>query len=127
MRRLTFLTLSTALFISACTTTPIVDAPQIVLPPETVNTCLPVSALTKVIIPAETQTRYATTLIDNPPYEPIETTVKQVRVVKPAQIIYVDSNNQEVIDICEPDVEIGDTGPGVGEILSDDNMGGDAG
>ncbi len=120
MRRTAFLALSTAAFLSACTTTPLPEAPQIVIPPEPIQTCVSVSVLQKVTIPAETVTRYATTMIDNSPYAPIETTVKQVRVVKPAQIIYVDSEGAEVIDICEKEIEIGETGPGVGEMLSED-------
>ena len=101
---------------TACTTVPEPEALIIVLPPEPVQTCAPVSALQKVMIPAETKVQYAITSIDNPPYEPIESKVKQIRVVKPAQIIYIDSQGQEVIDICE-DVEIGETGPSIGDLI----------
>ena len=102
--------------LSACTTTPLPEPVQVVIPTEPVQTCAPVSALQQVIIPAETKIQYAITMIDNPPYEPIQNKVKQVRVVKPAQIIYVDSQGKEVFDICEP-VQRGDTGPGVGELI----------
>ena len=103
--------------LSACTTTPLPEPVQVVIPVEPVKpTCAPVSALQQVIIPAETKIQYAITTIDNPPYEPIESKVKQTRVVKPAQIIYVDSAGQEVLDICEP-VQRGATGPGVGELI----------
>jgi hypothetical protein len=120
MRRTLFLSLTSAAILGACTTTPLPEAPPVIIEPEPIQTCVSISALQKVIIPAETQTRYATTMIDNAPYDPIETTVKQVRVVKPAQIIYIDSNNAEVLDICEKDIEIGETGPGIGEMLSED-------
>lgn len=102
--------------LAACTTTPVPEPVQVVIPAEPVKTCAPVSALQQVIIPAETKIQYAITMIDNPPYEPIQNKVKQVRVVKPAQIIYIDSEGKEVIDICEP-VQRGDTGPGVGELI----------
>ena len=112
--------ISTATILSAlaaCTTTPVPEPVQVVIPAEPVKpTCAPVSALQQVIIEAETKVQYAITMIDNPPYEPIQNKVKQVRVVKPAQIIYVDSEGREVIDICEP-VQRGDTGPGVGELI----------
>ena len=102
--------------LSACTTTPLPEPVAVVIPVEPIQTCAPVSALQQVIIPAETKIQYAITIIENPPYEPIESKVKQTRVVKPAQIIYVDSAGQEVLDICEP-VQRGATGPGIGELI----------
>jgi len=117
MRRILFLALVPALALSACKTTPEVEAPEIIVEPPQ-QTCAPVSALQQVIIPAETKVQYAITQIENPPYAPIETRVKQVRVVKPAEIIYVDSEGRQVIDICE-NVPVGPTGPGVGEIIPD--------
>lgn len=104
------------LALSACTTTPEPIPETIVVTPEIVKTCAPVSALQRVVIPAETKVQYAITMIDNPPYEPIESKTKQTRIVKPAEIIYVDTEGRQVIDICEP-VELGATGPGVGEII----------
>lgn len=105
--------------LAACTTVPEpVPEPVVVLPPEPVQTCAPVSALTQVTIPAETKVQYAITMIDNPPYEPIENKVKRTVVVKPAQIFYVDSEGREVLDICDRDnIEIGDTGPSIGETI----------
>jgi len=105
--------------LAACTTVPEpVPESVVVLPPEPVQTCAPVSALTQVIIPAETKVQYAITMIDNPPYEPIENKVKRTVVVKPAQIFYVDSEGREVLDICDRDnIEIGDTGPSIGETI----------
>ena len=122
MNRITLL-LSAAIMtgLAACTTVPEPEPePVIVIAPEPFLTCAPVSVLTKVIIPAETKVQYTITTFDNPPYEPIESKVKQTIIVKPAQIIYVDSENKEVIDICERDsIEFGDTGPGVGEIIEE--------
>ncbi|WP_154813698.1 hypothetical protein [Hellea balneolensis] len=126
MTRITLL-LSAALMTSlaACTTVPEpVPEPVVVIPPEPIQTCAPVSVLTKVTIPAETKVQYAITMIDNPPYEPIENKVKRTIVVKPAQIIYVDTEGREVLDICDKDaIEIGETGPGIGETISEDAEG----
>jgi len=105
----------TALILPACAVVPEVPpAPVVVTAP--VQTCKPVSALEKVVIPAETKVQYAISSIDNPPYEPIETRIKQERIIKQAQIVYVDSEGREVIDICE-NVERGFVGPAAGEIL----------
>lgn len=107
--------------LAACKTVPEpIPEPIVVIPPEPIRTCAPVSALTKVVIPAETKVQYAITMIDNPPYEPIENKVKRTIVVKPAQIIYVDTEGREVIDICDKQtIEIGETGPGIGEEIPD--------
>ena len=107
--------------LSGCKTVPEpMPEPVIVIPPEPIRTCAPVSALTKLVIPAETKVQYAITMIDNPPYEPIENKVKRTIVVKPAQIIYVDSEGREVLDICDrQSIEIGETGPGIGEEIPD--------
>lgn len=108
--------------LAACTTVPEpIPEPVVVIPPEPVRTCAPVSALTKLVIPAETKVQYAITMIDNPPYEPIENKVKRTIVVKPAQIIYVDTEGREVLDICDKEtLEIGETGPGIGETIAED-------
>jgi len=107
--------------LSACKTVPEPEPETvIVIPPEPIQTCAPVSALTKVVIPAETKVQYAITMIDNPPYEPIENKVKRTIVVKPASIIYVDTEGREVLDICDKEnIEIGETGPGIGEEIPD--------
>jgi len=107
--------------LSACKTVPEPEPETvIVIPPEPFQTCAPVSALTKVVIPAETKVQYAITMIDNPPYEPIENKVKRTIVVKPASIIYVDTEGREVLDICDKEnIEIGETGPGIGEEIPD--------
>ncbi|MEP3890474.1 MAG: hypothetical protein ABJN69_08390 [Hellea sp.] len=108
--------------LAACTTVPEPEPePVIVIPPEPIQTCAPVATLTKVVIPAETKVQYYTTGIDNGEYDDIESaTLQRTIITKPAQIFYVDSENKEVLDICEKDtVELGDTGPGVGEILEE--------
>ncbi len=117
MRRIMISSALLAIAATGCKTTQ-PEAPEIVINAPPIQTCAPVSSLQKVVIPAETKIRYAITMIDNPPYEPIERKEKQVVVVKPAQIIYVDSEGKEVLDICE-DVERGATGPGVGEMIPD--------
>lgn len=105
--------------LSACKTVPEVPPAPVVVEVEPLQTCAPVSSLQRVVIPAETKIMYAITMIDNPPYEPIERKEKQVRIVKPAEILYVDTQGRQVLDICE-DVEVGPTGPGVGETLAAD-------
>ncbi len=111
-----FPVLTLPILVTACATAPKPLPQTTVITPEIVKTCAPVSALQRVVIPAETKIQYAITMIDNPPYDPIESKVKQTRVVKPAQIIYVDTNGKEVLDICEP-VQLGAIGPGPGELL----------
>ena len=117
MIRLTLIASIAALSaLAACKTVPEPVPEPVVINVPPVKTCQPVSALTQLIIPAETKVQYAITVIENPPYEPIESKVKQTKVVKPAQIIYVDSGGREILDICEP-VQRGNTGPGIGEII----------
>jgi len=117
MRKLIILSAVTGLSLSACLTVP--EAPEaIVIAPPEIETCKSVNTLVKQIIPAETKTQNAITQIENPPYEPIESITKRTIVVKQAQIIYVDSENREVSDICE-DVERGPVGPAPGELLPD--------
>jgi len=106
--------------LTACTTVPEPEPETvIVIPPEPILSCVPVSTLKKVTIPAETRVQYYSTGIDNGEYEDIESAqLKRTIVIKPAQVFYVDSDNKEVLDICEKDtIELGDTGPGVGEII----------
>ncbi len=116
-KRLTLL-VTLPVFFAACETTPEPAPEVVVITPKPIQTCAPVSALQQVIIPAETKIQFAITQIDNPPYEPIERKVKQVKVVKQAEIIYVDSEGKQVLDICES-VPRGPTGPGIGEIIPD--------
>lgn len=118
MRRFTLLALLCGTVFTACQTTQ-PEAPTTIVAPEPVNTCMSVASLTKKVIPAETKVQYAITEIDNSPYEPIQTKVKQVKVVKPAEVIYVNEEGSQIVDICEPDVEIGEIGPGVGEVVAE--------
>ena len=105
MTRFAFLSLLsfTTAALTACASTPepIIEEPVAVVVPEVIDTCTPVSALTRVVIPAETQVRYATTEIANPPYEPITRTEKVEREIKPEEIIYVDSEGRQVLDLCD--------------------------
>jgi len=90
-----------AVIATGCTTTPEPEPEPIIIDPEPIETCTPISRLEKVVIPAKTETFTAIVMIDNPPYAPIERRETQERVVEEAQIIYVDSENREVLDICE--------------------------
>lgn len=90
----------------ACETTPEpVEIVEVVVPP--LKTCTEISALTRVDIPAETQTFIAITEIENPPYEPIQRKEEQVRVIKEAETIFVDSEGLQVTDICETEIDPG--------------------
>ncbi|MEM7729203.1 MAG: hypothetical protein AAF311_07995 [Pseudomonadota bacterium] len=72
------------------------------------RTCTPISALTRKTIPEVTQTRIEIVEIDNPPYEPIQDRQTVTRVIEPARTIFVNSDNVEVTDIC--DMEINPSG-----------------
>jgi len=98
------LILGAAIVLTACKTTDVPEAQPIEIEVEPVRTCTPISAVQKVVIPAETETFIAITQIDNPPYEPIERRETQVRVIKEAQVTYVDSEGKEVLDVCADDI-----------------------
>jgi len=96
-----FTALAAVLVLGACKTTPepvVVEEKVEIIVPEVVDTCTPISALTRVVIPAETEIYYAITEIDNPPYEPIQRKEKLTREVKPEEVFYVDSEGKEVLD-----------------------------
>lgn len=98
------LSVAAALSLGACTTVPDpepVEEKVVVIVPEVHDTCTPISALTRVEIPAETEIYYGITEIDNPPYEPIQRKEKLTREVKPAEVFYVDSEGKEVLDLCD--------------------------
>ena len=83
------------------------------------ETCIDISELRKVELPAETKIQYAITIIDNPPYEPIENKVKREIVTKQASIYYEDSNGNKVLDICDKEnIIIGRIGPEIGETIN---------
>ena len=83
------------------------------------ETCIDISELRKVELPAETKIQYAITIIDNPPYEPIENKVKREIVTKQASIYYQDSNGNKALDICDKEnIIIGGIGPEIGETIN---------
>ncbi|MGJ8562049.1 MAG: hypothetical protein ACSHXY_00735 [Alphaproteobacteria bacterium] len=90
--------------LAACATAPepepIPEPVTIIAQP--VNTCVPLSALRRVVIPAVTKTVIAITEIENPPYEPIQRKEEQTREVSPEQVYYVDGSGRQVSDICDP-------------------------
>lgn len=94
--------------LAACSSVP--DAPpqnvDVYVPP--MRTCTPISALTRVHIPAKTEKYIAITEIENPPYEPIQDRQEMTRVIEEARTIFVDSEGREVTDVC--DVEINPSG-----------------
>jgi len=117
MRQLLTLSAIAALGLSACETVPQAPPTPVVIDVAPIQTCQSIGTLTRQFIPAETKVQYAITSIENPPYEPIESRVKQTRVVKQAQVFYTNSAGQEVLDICETDIERGAVGPAPGEII----------
>jgi len=119
MRRLLSLSLISATTLSACATVE-PEAPDIFIEPEPVQTCIPLDKLEKRVIPAVTREQTAITMIDNPPYEPIETRTKRTIIVQPSEVLYVNADGQEALDICEKDIEIGQVGPAAGAILGPD-------
>ena len=90
--------------LAACSTTAEPEAAPIVINVP-VKTCTPISNLERVVIPAETETYYAITEIDNPPYEPITRKEEMTRVVKEEEVYYVDKEGRTVTDICEEQLE----------------------
>ena len=107
MRYILFAAAAT-LALAACNTLP--DEPvappvDIVVAP--VDTCTPMSALTRQVIPAVTETFFAITEIENPPYEPIQRTEEQVRIIEPERVIFVNSQGVEVTDICDAEINPG--------------------
>jgi len=119
MRRITTIGLLTAFGLSACVTAP-PEVPVIIIEPEPVQTCASISTLQKVTIPAETKKQTAITMIDNPPYAPIESRVERTVIVQPAQVFYVNSEGQEILDICEQNIELGQVGPRAGSVINPD-------
>ncbi len=93
-----------SLALAACNTVPDPIPEPIVVEVPPLETCTPISALTRVVIPAKTQTFIAITEIENPPYEPIQKKETQVREIEPERVIFVDSANREVTDICDAEI-----------------------
>lgn len=103
MRKLTLSSLALA-GLSACATAPEVPPEPVTVNVPPMQTCTPMSALTRVTIPEKTETFIAITEIDNPPYEPIQQRQTMTRVVEEARTIFVDSNGTEVTDICNMEI-----------------------
>ena len=118
MRSLLILSAISALGVSACATVPVAPPPpQPVVEVVPFETCKSVSTLVRQEIPAETKTQTAITLIENPPYEPIESRTTRTIIVKQAEVFYTTAEGVEVTDICETGVERGFIGPAAGEII----------
>lgn len=100
---------------------PVVETPVVVeVPPA--PTCYEVSALQRVEIPAETKTVVGVSLIENPPYAPIEQRTEQEIITKQAEVFYVLTDEEtgdqtEVTNFCSDDVEVGPVGPAAGELF----------
>ena len=115
-----------SLTLSACATVPpveepVVAAPIIVeVPPAPV--CYEVAALQRVEIPAETKTVVGISLIENPPYEPIEQRTETVFITKQAEVYYAlqdpeTGNQTEVTNLCDDSVVVGPVGPAAGDLV----------
>lgn len=89
--------------LTACASTPEPVAAPITIKPDPVRTCFPLADLKKVVIPAKTKTYTVVSLIENPPYDPIEREETFEREVSPAIIYFVDDTGAQVTDICEED------------------------
>jgi len=97
-------------------------APPIVIEVPPVPTCFEVSALQRVEIPAETRVVVGISVIENPPYAPIEQRTEQEIITKQAEVYYaiVDpetGNQKEVTNLCDTSVVIGPIGPREGEAV----------
>ena len=132
LKGVTAVTLAT-ITLSACATAPlpqpepVVQAPVVVTPPPP-PVCYEVAALQRVEIPAETKTVTGISLIENPPYEPIEQRTQQNIVIKQAEVFYVvtdttTGNQTEVTNFCDPNVVTGPVGPAPGEALGTQSRG----
>lgn len=102
--RIATLTALCLLPLAACNTVPDVPPPPVIVEVGPMQTCTPMSALTRVNIPAKTETYYAITEIENPPYEPIQSRQEMTRVIEEARVIFVNSEGTEVTDICDPEI-----------------------
>lgn len=92
------------LTLAACNTLPDPVAEPVVVNIPPMQTCTPMNALTRVVVPAKTETYFAITEIENPPYEPIQNKQTMTRVIEEARTIFVNSEGTEVTDICNMDI-----------------------
>ena len=90
--------------LAACNTVPDAPAQTVEVDVPELRTCVPMSALTRVTIPAKTQTYFAITEIENPPYEPIQSRQEMTRVIEEARTIFQDSEGREITDVCDPEI-----------------------
>lgn len=125
------LALSAAIF-SGCAVVPEVveepPAPPIVVEVPPAPTCFEVASLQRVEIPAETKTIVGISLIENPPYDPIEQRTEQKIVTKQAEVFYVvtdpaTGNQTEVTDFCDESIQTGPIGPAPGEAFGTPTQG----
>lgn len=123
IKALTALTF-TVTALSACAVIPEepVQETEIVVEVPPAPTCYEVTALQRVEVPAETKTVVGISLIENPPYDPIEQRTEQEIVIKQAEVFYVitdeeTGNQTEITNFCSADVEVGPVGPAPGEAL----------
>ena len=112
--------------LSACAVVPIVEEPvvqaPVVVQVPTAPICYEVSALQRIETKAETKTVVGISLIENPPYDPIEQRTEQKIVIKQAEVFYVlvnptTGNQTEVTNLCDRNVPVGPVGPAPGELL----------
>lgn len=112
--------------LTACAVVPIVEEPvvqaPVVVEVPPAPTCYEVTALQRVEIPAETKTVVGISLIENPPYEPIEQRTEQKIVIKQAEVFYVitdpaTGNQTEVTNLCDGNAEVGPVGPAPGQVI----------
>lgn len=91
-----------SLTLSACASTPEpAPEPTVTIDTQPVQTCRSISELERVVIPAKTKVVYGTSVIENPPYAPIEREEKHIVEVSPEVVYYVDGTGAQVTDICE--------------------------
>ena len=100
---------------------PVVQTPVVVNVPSA-PLCYEVSSLQIVEVPAETRTVVGISLIENPPFDPIEQRTEQKIVMKQAEVFYVTvdpvtGNQSEVTNFCDQTVQTGPVGPAPGEAL----------
>ena len=116
--------LLTGSFISGCAVVPKepvveVQEPIVIAPPKPL--CFELADLQRVEIPAETKVVHGITIIENPPYEPLEQRTAQRIITKQAEVYYVrvdaaTGNSTEITNLCDKTIQTGPVGPGAGEL-----------
>lgn len=72
--------------LAACASAPEPIPEKVTIVSQPVDTCVPMSALRQVVIPAETKTVYSVNEIDNGPYAPISSKEEHVIEVSPKEV-----------------------------------------